>query len=176
MNLIIIKKWKIILVLFFLNGLLLFGVISPLIEKNNYYQSKTDKIQRTLNNLEKYKHYQKHHTTRYAELEKQYLQLQNQWTKVNSETFEKLLRASQRKFKLALKSQNISATIKNQNYSFIVIQQTLVGKYSQLLNYIKVLSSGELPVLLLEFDLINTEPESQTPLLSTNIKFRYFKL
>lgn len=152
------------------------GVISPLIEKNRYYQLKTDELQKKITNLEKYKHYQKYHTKRFKDLEKQYLSLKKHWSKIKPEALETYLRINQRQLKLELKSQNITTDTDTSIFSYEIIQQNLTGKYEPLLKYLKLISSDQLPVLLLEFDLLNMEPDKQAPILSATIKFGYFKI
>ena len=176
MKQVLIKKWYVIGLLIMINGFLLMGVISPLIEKNQYYQMKADELQKKLNNLEKYKLYQKYHTKRFNDLEKQYLSLKKHWSKIKPDALETYLRINQRQLKLELKSQNIESNKDNSIFSFEIIQQNLTGEYEPLLKYLKLISSDQLPVLLLEFELLNMEPDKQAPILSANIKFRYFKL
>ena len=172
----LIKKWHMISSLVLINGFIMFGIVIPLIEKNQYYQAKTDEMQQQFNHLEKYKHYQKYHIQRYADLEKQYLALKQRWLKVKPGAFESYLRLNQRQLKLQLKSQIVESNKETEIYHYEVIQQNLIGRYEALLKYLKLLSSDELPTLLLEFELTNMEPEKQAPIISANLKFGYFKL
>ena len=149
--------------------------ILPAYESLSYYREKAAILEKQLQRLSRYSHHIYFHEQQSEVYQKQLTELEDQYSNLRDPSIlQQLFGDIQRKLHLKVVSQEISKNRVSQELEKRIIQQTLNGKYSDHMQYLRMILQQENNMLLVRYDLENQMPFEQNPTLCAQLELTLF--
>jgi Na+-transporting NADH:ubiquinone oxidoreductase subunit NqrC len=149
--------------------------IAPAYEALSYYREQIVSLENQYQLLYRYSLHVDYHETQLKQIEQQLENLQQLYDiPRNTAAFQKHFRKIQREYHLTVVAQQTSKENASQDLEKIYIRQSLEGKYSSHMNYLKAILNEQNGILLERYILDTKAPLSKEPNLTADLQLTLF--
>lgn len=171
------RKNQVFILMIGISIVLLSNVIHPKREKRTYHQQKTTALKQRYHQLHRFALHTSYHLEQQPQREKETASLEKRisdWS--STKTLQKRLGAWQRQHGLKVVRQKFQETPVDDRFGQIRIEQSLLGNYSGLTQYLQKILAPESLLLMDRCIFENTSPLDVDPVLTLHLNLSTFYL